>query len=315
MRPILTVGVRTRLHALIASKEPTNPDRVARLHVSQSVSAKMERQQLQVFIVDSQVHIWKEETPDRPWVPGARERIRLNGHREEAFLYEECLELMDEAGVDRVIIVPPSWEGDRIDYSLEAAEAHPDRFGIMARVPQNKPEEGKALMREFAAIDAIKGIRLTFHRPIDRNWMIDGTCDWIWPYAEELGIKIMVHAPIWKVELGKIAEQHPGLNIIIDHMGIMARCVDDAIGYWVQETADLHDAPEHLREDLGAARVTPPTVPEREHLPLRQGDDREDGSGALPLGHRHHPSARPRPDVEGHDRAVHRAHGPDRRAA
>ena len=63
-----------------------------------------------MFIVDSQVHIWKEETPDRPWVPGARERIRLNGHREEAFLYEECLELMDEAGVDRVIIVPPSWE-------------------------------------------------------------------------------------------------------------------------------------------------------------------------------------------------------------
>ena len=29
-----------------------------------------------MFIVDSQVHIWKEETPDRPWVPGARERIR-----------------------------------------------------------------------------------------------------------------------------------------------------------------------------------------------------------------------------------------------
>ena len=196
-----------------------------------------------MFIVDSQVHIWKEETPDRPWVPGARERIRLNGHREEAFLYEECLGLMDAAGVNRVIIVPPSWEGDRIDYSLEAAEAHPDRFGIMARVPQNKPEEGKALMREFATIDAIKGIRLTFHRPIDRNWMIDGTCDWIWPYAEELGNKIMVHAPIWKVELGKIAERHPGLNIIIDHMGIMARCVDDAIGYWVQETADLHEHP------------------------------------------------------------------------
>ena len=26
-------------------------------------------------------------------------------------------------------------------------------------------------------------------------------------------------------------------------MGIMARCVDDAIGYWVQETADLHVHP------------------------------------------------------------------------
>jgi predicted TIM-barrel fold metal-dependent hydrolase len=196
-----------------------------------------------VFIVDSQVHIWKEESPDRPWVPKARERIRLNGHREDPFSYEECLALMNEAGVDRAVLVPPSWEGDRIDYSLEACEAHPERFGIMARIPQNKPEEGKALMREYSSIPAIKGIRLTFHRPVDRNWMIDGTCDWLWPYAEELGIKVMVHAPIWKAELGQIAARHPGLRIIIDHMGILARSVDDAIGYWVTETADLHVHP------------------------------------------------------------------------
>ena len=29
-------------------------------------------------IVDSQIHIWKEETPDRPWIPGARERMVLS---------------------------------------------------------------------------------------------------------------------------------------------------------------------------------------------------------------------------------------------
>lgn len=196
-----------------------------------------------MFVVDSQVHIWKEETPERPWVPGARERIRLNGHREEPFSYEECLAMMDGAGVARALIVPPSWEGDRIDYALEACAAHPDRFGIMARVPQNKPEEGAALMREFADNPYVKGTRLTFHRPVDRNWMIDGTCDWYWPLAEELGLPTMVHAPIWKAELGAIADRHPGLRIIIDHMGIMARCVDDAIGYWVQETADLHERP------------------------------------------------------------------------
>ncbi len=61
-----------------------------------------------MFIVESQVHIWREETPDRPWVPGAPERLRLNGHREEAFSYAECVALMDEAGVDRALILPPS---------------------------------------------------------------------------------------------------------------------------------------------------------------------------------------------------------------
>ena len=122
-----------------------------------------------MFIVDTQVHIWKEETPDRPWIPGARERMRLNGHREEAFTYQECIDLMDKAGVDRALILPPSWEGDRIDYALEACEAHPGRFGVMARVPQNKPVEGAALMRELAVNPHVKGTRLTFHRPQDRN--------------------------------------------------------------------------------------------------------------------------------------------------
>ena len=196
-----------------------------------------------MFVVDSQLHIWQEETPDRPWVPGARERIRLNGHREEAFGYPEALALMDEAGVDRALIVPPSWEGDRNDYALEACAAHPERFGVMVRIPQNKPEEGAAIMRDIVHNPYVKGTRLTFHRPVDRNWMIDGTADWYWPLAEELGIVTMVHAPIWKAELGAIAQRHPGLRIIIDHMGIMARCVDDAIGYWVQETADLHVHP------------------------------------------------------------------------
>ncbi|MBW6435448.1 hypothetical protein KZ829_17050 [Actinoplanes hulinensis] len=42
-----------------------------------------------------------------------------------------------------------------------------------------------------------------------------------------LVVSAVVHAPIWKAELGRIASRHPGLKIIIDRMGIMARRVDD----------------------------------------------------------------------------------------
>ena len=40
---------------------------------------------------------------------------------------------MSKAGVDRIIIVPPSWEGDRNDLALAAAQAHPERFAVMGR--------------------------------------------------------------------------------------------------------------------------------------------------------------------------------------
>jgi len=69
--------------------------------------------------------------------------------------------------------------------------------------------------------------------------MVDGTADWYWPYAEELGIKTMVAAPTWKAELGVIAKKHPKLRLIIDNMGILAGTKDDAIELWTSSTAAL----------------------------------------------------------------------------
>lgn len=196
-----------------------------------------------MLIVDSQVHLWKAETPERPWQPGARDRMATNGHLFDAFTYEECLEKMDEAGVDRVLIVPPSWEGDRIDYGIEAAEKYPARFAVMARVPQNKPNEAKAMMRDWSQIPGVKGVRMTFHRPVDRDWLVDGTCDWYWPFAEELGVPTMVHAPTWKKELAAIADGHPGLKMIVDHMGLLVHSTDEKALPWIEDTAALASCP------------------------------------------------------------------------
>lgn len=192
-----------------------------------------------MLVADSQIHLWKAETPDRPWLKGARERMTKQGHQLDPYLIEQAIVDMDEAGVDRAVIVPPSWEGDRVDYGIEANERYPDRFCTMARIPQNKPEEAKAMMRDWKSIPGIKGVRLTFHRPQDRNWMIDGTADWYWPFAEELGVPTMVLAPIWKAELGEIAKRHPGLKLIVDHMGILSRSVDESISHWTEETEEL----------------------------------------------------------------------------
>jgi len=56
------------------------------------------------MIVDSQVHLWKAETPDWRWVPGRVPQLP------EPFTIEKLVPLMDEAGVDRAVIVPPHHE-------------------------------------------------------------------------------------------------------------------------------------------------------------------------------------------------------------
>jgi predicted TIM-barrel fold metal-dependent hydrolase len=86
-----------------------------------------------VTIIDAQVHIWKPETPERPYV----KEDASKPHRPVPFGYEDLLREMSAAGVDRVILVPPSWEGYRNDYALEAAQTYPDRFAVMGKVPLN----------------------------------------------------------------------------------------------------------------------------------------------------------------------------------
>jgi predicted TIM-barrel fold metal-dependent hydrolase len=125
------------------------------------------------LIVDSQVHLWKAETPDWKWVPG------LTPQLPEPFTIERLVPLMDEGGVDRVVVVPPSWPGDRNDYGLEAAKRYSDRLAVMGRIALKNPEAA-ALLPKWREQPGMLGVRLTFLGPA-QPWLTDGTADWFWP--------------------------------------------------------------------------------------------------------------------------------------
>ena len=64
------------------------------------------------------------------------------------------------------------------------------------------------------------GIRLVFNRDQSADWLKDGTADWFWDAAERYDIPVMAMAPNDVPTLGQIAERHPGLRLIVDHMGL-----------------------------------------------------------------------------------------------
>jgi predicted TIM-barrel fold metal-dependent hydrolase len=137
------------------------------------------------------------------------------------------LAAMDEAGVARVVIVPPSWEGDRNDLALEAARRHPDRFAVMGRLPLEKPESRSALA-DWKKQSGMLGLRFTFHTELQRPWLSDGTADWLWPAAEREGIPLMVFVPGSASAIGQIAGRHPGLRLVIDHLALWGTKKDAA---------------------------------------------------------------------------------------
>jgi predicted TIM-barrel fold metal-dependent hydrolase len=171
------------------------------------------------MIVDAQVHLWKAESPEWPWVPGRKPQLP------EPFTIEKLVPLMDEAGVDRAVIVPPSWPGDRNDYGLEAARRHPNRFAVMGRIPIAKPESA-ALLPKWKEQPGMLGVRLTFMR--EQAELLKGnTTDWFWPAAEKAGLPVMFLAPGNLPKFAPIAERHPGLPLIIDHMSLLQETVQE----------------------------------------------------------------------------------------
>jgi L-fuconolactonase len=196
-----------------------------------------------MLIADSQVHIWSAETPERPWIAGGMKRLQHMKHRPEPIGYEELKDMMDAAGVRRAMICPPTWEGDRNDLGIEASRRYPDRFGVMVRIPLQRPDEAKEWIRRFKDEPGVKGIRLTFSFENEVGWVKDGTSDWYWPFAEKHEIATMLLIPDAKAELTEILHRHPALRITIDHMGIRGGTKDDGVAPYVAATEALAHFP------------------------------------------------------------------------
>ena len=161
-----------------------------------------------MLIADSQVHIWAASTSERSWPPQ-----RPAPHR-PVYTKNDLLRDMDEAGVHRVVICTPSYEGYRNDLGLEAARLHPDRFAVMGRLDVNAPG-ARGLIATWRQQPGMLGVRhmFTLEGPVE---------DWFWVEAEAAGVPIMVTvAPAQLDLLDQAAENHPGLKLAIDHLGIL----------------------------------------------------------------------------------------------
>ena len=75
------------------------------------------------------------------------------------------------------------------------------------------------------------GIRMSFHIEPHKTWLVDGTMNWFWAEAERLQIPLMVLVPATSRHIGPVAERHPGLTLIVDHLGTPREVAGDAA--WV----------------------------------------------------------------------------------
>jgi L-fuconolactonase len=159
-----------------------------------------------LLVVDAQVHIWEGGTPP-------------HHHRPGPYPADQLLADMAAAGVDRAILVPPTWDPSGNGPSLEAARKHPDRFGVMGLLDPTS-ELALEQLRGWRTQPGMLGARLSFNRPDTRASLIDGSTDWFWGAAEAEDMPLMLLIPGLLPWIAGIASRHPGLRIIVDHLAV-----------------------------------------------------------------------------------------------
>ena len=112
-----------------------------------------------IRIVDAQVHIWSGGKP-------------TPAQRQQPVSQDQLWQEMTEAGVERAVIVPTSWDPLGNQPALEAAKAHPDRFAVMGLLNIADPQS-RALVDTWKQQPGMLGVRLFLGTPQAAAWLTE----------------------------------------------------------------------------------------------------------------------------------------------
>lgn len=158
-------------------------------------------------IVDAQIHTWGTGLPSN-----------MSHWQVTHFTPEEAIALMDAGGVDAAVIHPPGWDPNSTEMAFKACRDYPGRFAIMGSLPLEDPAS-RSRIAGWRNQPGMLGLRYTFLHDPARQWIADGTLDWLWAEAEKAGVPIAMLATDSLAHIDRIAARHPGLRLTIDHMG------------------------------------------------------------------------------------------------
>lgn len=170
-------------------------------------------------IVDAQVHIWATDTPARPWPRAGADGRTAQPQRAEPYGAADLIAAMDSSGIDRAVLVAPSWEGERSDLVAAAHARYSDRLAFMARLDQRAPDAPAALAK-LMALPGMRGLRFlvgTDFAVADLSGL-----DWLWETLADAGRSVMLAPRGQFAAIAGIARRHPDLRITIDHLGAYA---------------------------------------------------------------------------------------------
>lgn len=163
------------------------------------------------MIIDTHLHVWSGDFERFPFAGGRRAA--------EGAPVEMLVETMEEAGVDRAVIVQPIHYLYDNRYVAECLERYPGKFaavGLVDRKAPDAPEQLERLVRE----EGFGGLRIHLSRPDDPAEWAAPDQDRIWEKAAALGSTFIIYGPASLLPaVEPIVARFPEVKVALDHNG------------------------------------------------------------------------------------------------
>ena len=167
---------------------------------------------------------------------------------------------------------------------------YPDRFAIMGWFYLDDPN-GRDLVAHWKERPGMLGLRFYTNERHPQSWFTDGTLDWLWPAAERARVPVALGAAMFLPTVGQIAERHPGLKLIVDHMGVPRASKGEAAYRFQPELLALAKYPNVAVKATGQAGYAEDAIPVPQPASAPAPLLRRVRPRADVLGHRHYPNA------------------------
>ena len=161
-------------------------------------------------LIDSHVHVWKHD-PNYPFATGATPPA-------EDATVDKLLELMQANQVLRTVLIQVihyRWDNR---YLASVLKRYTRTFHGVCRVdPQDRAAPDH--LSRLTEVDGFHGVRLSPSSKPQDDWIRGPLMPPLWRRCAQLKIPMTILAPVTRMpDLAPLIEQHPDLNVVIDHM-------------------------------------------------------------------------------------------------
>ncbi len=165
-----------------------------------------------MMVIDSQVHAYEANTPQRPWNKVPNWPAHVTG--------DEMVAAMQKVGVDGAIFVSPfGLYGFDASYAVAVQKAHPDRFAIVKPVNPDDPAVADVIA-DWKKTPGVVAIRIMMAKDSGRSPDHPG-------FDRILRAAVRHDLPVnflfWgNLDAGiALIDRHPDARFVIDHLGLM----------------------------------------------------------------------------------------------